>query len=510
MPLLSVEQLDKVFGQHYALKDVSIEIEAGEVHALVGENGAGKSTFIKLITGVYQPTAGHIYWGGREVQIGNPSEARRLGINVIHQERHLVPSFSGMENLFVGLPYPRGKWWPGIRWNEMKLRAEQLKKELGIDIPLHLPASEMSPPQRTLLEILRAMLLECKLLFLDEPTASLTDQEAEILFELIGRLKSQGTAIIYVSHRLDEVFRLSDRITVLKNGKKSGILTREEANRERLIQLMTEESGITFAAPIQRYDASQEPIVLEVKDLATADGKVKNASLSVRQREIVGVFGLAGAGRTELLEAIYGLRPLSRGKVAVSEQQVDTPSPADSLQRGVVLIPEDRRGSGLVMSLTIRENMTLPILSRYTNGGVIEGKAEHADVKEKMSALNVKATGSEQRVGQLSGGNQQKVVFAKALMSNPCLFLCDEPTQAVDIMTRNEIHRLLREQTEQGNGVLFVSSDLPEVLEVAGRLVVMHDGETIAELPVEGLKAEDVLQLCYRQRKEGATSHESN
>ncbi|MBO8165067.1 MAG: sugar ABC transporter ATP-binding protein [Brevibacillus sp.] len=509
MPLLSVKQLDKMFGQHYALKDVSIEIEAGEVHALVGENGAGKSTFIKIITGVYQPTAGQIFWNGQEVQIDSPAAARQLGINVIHQERHLIPSFSGTENLFLGLPYPRQKWWPGIRWKEMERRAEQVKAELGIDIPLHLPVAEMSPPERTLLEILRAMLLDCKLLFLDEPTASLTDQEAELLFSLINRLQSQGTAIIYVSHRLDEVFRLSDRITVLRNGKKAGMLTRAEANRERLIRLMTDEEKVAVPQQRQTREVSQEPIVLDVKDLATLDGKVKKASLQVRRREIVGIFGLAGAGRTELLEAIYGLRPLKRGVITVMERQTSSPTPAQSLKNGVVLIPEDRRGHGLVMNMSIRENMTLPILSAYTSSGAIRGKKERADVREQMTSLNVKATDSEQRVSELSGGNQQKVVFAKALMSSPCLFLCDEPTQAVDIMTRNEIHRLLREQADAGNGVLFVSSDLPEVLEVADRVVVMHDGESIAELPVAGLGAEDVLQLCYRQRKEGAASHEA-
>lgn len=502
MALLEVKHMDKSFGGHPALRDVSFRVAKGEVHALVGENGAGKSTLIKIVTGVYTPTKGRILWNGQEVAIENPRDARRLGINVIHQDRSLIPYFTGLENLYLGLQYPTRRWRLGINWRSMRRRANDLLRTWGLDIPLDALVQEMTPPQRTMLEILRAMMLEGRLLFLDEPTASLTDKESEILFQLIGRLKAQGTSIIYVSHRLEEIFRLADQVTVLRNGEVAKTLSREEANRDTLIHLMTAGQGVEAHGKAYA-DASSEPVLLKVKDVSTADGRVKHANLHVHRKEIVGIFGLAGAGRTELLEVIYGTRTRHTGQVTIKGTPIENASPRDSLKRGVVLIPEDRHGHGLIMDLSIVENMTLPVLSAYARRGVIQRKREQSTVREQMDALNVKANHPHQDVGQLSGGNQQKVVFAKALMSNPQLFLCDEPTQAVDIMTRHEIHRLLRQQAEQGKGVIFVSSDLEEVLEISDRIIVMSEGKTIADLANKQLDYERVLQLCYRHQKEG-------
>lgn len=503
MVLLEVKELEKRFGQHQALSQVSIGIHPGEVHALVGENGAGKSTFIKMMTGVYQPDGGKILWQGQEVVISSPNDARALGVNVIHQDRHLVPHFTGMENLFLGLPYPRRKWLPGVKWKEMKKRAEQLQSELGIQLPLDRLAKDLTPPQKTLLEILRAMMLECKLLILDEPTAALTDQEAELLFSLIRRLQSQGTAILYVSHRLEEVLQLSSRITVLRNGRVAATLPREECTQDTLIHHMTEGSMTGQSAETRVQSKAKGSVLLDIKNLSTKDGLVRGVDLCIRRGEIVGIFGLAGAGRTELLEAIYGLRAIRQGEIIFNGEPFKEPSPDKSLSHGMVLIPEDRRGHALVMNMTIRENMTLPRIADFTRMGVIQGQREAAEVGKWMGSLQIKAQSAEQAVSELSGGNQQKVVFSKALMMSPSLFLCDEPTQAVDVMTRKEIHRLLREQAEKGNGVLFVSSDLEEVLEVADRMVVIHAGQSIADLEAEGLSAEQVLQFCYRHGKEG-------
>lgn len=515
MALLEAKGIDKRFGAHYALSGVSLAIEPGEVHALVGENGAGKSTFIKIVTGVYKPDGGELIWQGKAVHVPDPKTARQLGINVIHQDRQLIPAFTGLENLYLGLAYPKRLFGLGVRWREMRERAVQTAARYGIDVPLDIQAKEMSPPERTMLEILRAMMLECRLLILDEPTAALTDREAELLFSLIGRLRSQGTAIVYVSHRMDEIFRLSDRITVLRNGKLAGTLTRSEATRDKLISLMTAGQAKTAGQPNgagarSRTDpASAAPLIMRAAGVATTDGKVKRASLDVRGGEIVGLFGLAGAGRTELLEAVYGLRPIHTGVVSVAGERIKRPSPRKSLNRGVVLIPEDRRGHALVMDMTIRENMTLPVLRSFSGGIGIRAGKERASVARWMTSMKVKASGAEQPVGELSGGNQQKVVFAKALMSEPKLFLCDEPTQAVDVMTREDIHRLLRQQADNGRGVLFVSSDLQEVLEIADRIVVMHGGETIAELPNDGVAPEDVLKLCYNHDKGSESTHGS-
>lgn len=499
MSLLQVEALDKKFGLHHALSRVSLDIRPGEVHALVGENGAGKSTFIKIITGVYPADGGRIYWDGKEEAVGHPRRARELGINVIHQDRHLVPSFSGMENLFLGMEYPRRKLGLGIHWNRMGKQARRLRDELGIELDLNRTAREMSPSERTVLEILRAMMMDCRLLILDEPTASLTDQETELLFRLIHRLTAQGTAILYVSHRMDEIFRLSDRITVLRNGKLAGTVDKSEADRNLLIRMMTD-SDVQESAARKSVRPQSARTVLRADRLSTADGKVNRASLTVREGEIVGIFGLAGAGRTELLEAVYGSRPLKEGRVSIGNAALDKLSPAQSLRHGVVLIPEDRRSDALIMDMTIRENMTLPVLKRFSNGLKVLRHKEKGQVTALMDAMKVKATGTEQAVGELSGGNQQKVVFAKALLSDPVLFLCDEPTQAVDVMTREEIHRMLREQADRKRGVLFVSSDLQEVLDIADRIYVLVDGEIASELDNEGVLPEQVLQICYKRK----------
>ncbi|MFC5404576.1 sugar ABC transporter ATP-binding protein [Cohnella soli] len=499
MTLLKVEGLDKVFGQHYALADVSFDIAPGEVHALVGENGAGKSTFIKILTGVYRLDAGTIYWKGQKVTITDPVSSRAIGINVVHQDRHLVPSFTGYENLFVGLPYPSNKSRIGVDWKAMRERAERLRTEFGVELDLNKTAADMSPPEKTMLEILRAMMLECQLLILDEPTASLTDQEAEKLFALIGRLTAQGTAILYVSHRLDEIFRLSDRITVFRNGRRVDTVPGKTTTKEQLVRLMSN-ADVRQSGREAKQKATGE-FALEVEGLSTADGKVKNVALNVRKGEIVGMFGLAGAGRTELLETIYGLRRPVGGKIKVAGRTETRLSPERSLANGVVLIPEERKRDALVLGMTIRENMTLPVLKRFSGGWKLRTKAERQEVDTRMRELNVKATGAEQSVGQLSGGNQQKVVFAKALLSSPVLFLCDEPTQAVDVMTREEIHRLLKTQAEGGGGVLFVSSDLQEVLDIADRIYVLHDSRIVAELDNDNLTSEQVLGYCYSHGK---------
>ena len=527
--LLKVEHLDKKFGRHYALQDVTFELAAGEVHALVGENGAGKSTLIKTITGLYAPDGGTILWKGKPVVISDPAAARRLGVNVVHQDRHLIPGFTGYENLYLGLDYPNAGFGFGVDWKRMKERARSLAQQLGVALDLNKPAAAMSPPEKAMLEILRAMMLDCRLLILDEPTAALTDREAEKLFALIDRLKLQGTAVLYVSHRLDEIFRIADRITVFRNGKRVRTERTADTNKDELIRWMSggaepatsamSATNASSAEPTAPASASVEapghsarsrtqgPALLEVEGLTTADGRVANASLRVYGGEIVGVFGLAGSGRTEMLEAIYGLRRIAAGRIRLGGEDVRRPTPRRSLDRGVVLVPEERKRDALVLSMSIRENMTLPVIRQFGRALSLNVRKERQTVARWIEALKVKATGGEQAVGQLSGGNQQKVVFAKALLSEPRLFLCDEPTQAVDVMTREEIHRLLREQADGGRGVVFVSSDLQEVLELADRIYVLREGAVAAELANDGVAAEDVLAVCFHQNRKGDTHH---
>lgn len=507
MTLLAVKNLDKKFGNHYALSKVSLSIAPGEVHALVGENGAGKSTFIKIITGVYALDGGGVYWQGQQVDISNPKVARAVGINVVHQDRYLIHSFTGYENLYLGLNYPKRSFGLGVDWSKMKHRAEQLRGELGIKLDLHKTAMQMSPPERTLLEIMRAMMLDCRLLILDEPTATLTDQESELLFDLIEKLTAKGTAILYVSHRMDEILRISKRITVFRNGKVADSVLTADTDKDAIIGMMTQ-NQVRQSDSQQSIASEAGAIVLQLKDVSTVDGRVKKANLTVREGEMVGIFGLAGSGRTELMEAIYGSRKMKGGDVQVLRKTVRKFSPHHSLEQGVVLIPEDRRSDALVMNMTIRENMTLPVLRQFSSSVKIATKKEKSAVSKWMDFMKVKATSSEQTVQELSGGNQQKVVFAKALLSKPILFLCDEPTQAVDVMTRAEIHRLLKERTNDSCAVLYVSSDLQEILDIADRIYVFHDGETVAELVNQGVTAEQILKICYSQGKDRERVHE--
>ncbi len=490
--LLQTRQLCKQFGGVYALRDIGFEIAEGETHGLVGENGAGKSTLIKILTGVYSLDSGEIYWNGERVNIRNPRESREIGINVIHQDRNLIPSFNGVENIYLGLDYEK-KAALTIDWAKMKQRVMDVMQELGVSVDLNLPASALTPPQRTILEIVRAMMTQCKLLILDEPTASLTDKEAEMLFETIGRLKKRGTAILYVTHRMDEIFRLTDRITVFKNGQLVNTLETASVNKDKIISMMTD-NWVSEKINVAKEFGKD---ILKVDHIASRDGIVKDASLTARAGEILGIFGLGGSGRTELLECVYGYRKISEGTVTLDGHVVDKPTPANSIANGMVLISEDRRGKALVSSLTVGQNIVLSTIDRYAHFGIVDGRKEISDAKEKINRLNIKTEGPQQTVLQLSGGNQQKVVFAKALMSDPKVLLCDEPTQAVDVMTRLEIHKLLRRKADEGNAVVFVSSDLKEVLEATDNVLIMANGKTKGLFANDGLTAEQVLACCY-------------
>lgn len=489
--LLRTEKLSKSFNGVYALSNINFEVEAGEVHGLVGENGAGKSTLIKMLTGVYSIDEGTVFWEDQPVKIPNPSQSWTLGINVVHQDRTLIPTFDGVENAYLGREYPHKGMQ--VDWKTMWETVEKTRDELGIELDLSKMAIELSPPQKTCLEIIRAMMNDCKLLILDEPTASLTDKESEILFDIIGKLKKKGTSVLYVSHRMDEIFRLTDRITVFKNGSMVSCVKTSEVDKDKLVSMMTDEwKGSDIV-----HNTNFGKVLLEVQGIRTKDGVMKKGSLKVREKEILGVFGLGGSGRTELLEGIYGYRPITEGTVTIDGEQQNMLSPVNSIKKGMVLISEDRRGKALVGNLSIKENVLLSCIDRYAKHGYLDEKKEKQDVSEKAEALKIRMTGLDQRIIELSGGNQQKAVFAKALMTNPKVFLCDEPTQAVDIMTRNEIHKLLREKADAGNAVVYVSSDLKEILEVADTIQLVVQGETRQLLVNENLTTTEVLSYCY-------------
>lgn len=494
--LLQTKQVSKQFGNMYALKDVSFQIQEGEIHGLVGENGAGKSTLIKILTGVYSMDQGEIIWSGQKVTITNPQQSREIGINVIHQDRNLIPSFNGIENAYLGLEYERKNRF-SVDWSKMRKRVEEVANELGIEVDLNVPASSLTPPQKTLIEIIRAMMTDCKLLILDEPTASLTDKETEVLFSIIEKLKARGTSILYVTHRMDEIFRLTSRITVFKNGQMVKTVETKDMDKDKIISLMTDSWVSEKLSSRKSYG---EPLLI-VENLQSKDNIVRNANVTVHKGEILGIFGLGGSGRTELLESIYGYRPLASGKVILDGKSSNKLTPADSIKNGMVLICEDRRGKALVSSLNVKQNVVLSTIDNYAKMGVISDKKEISDTLHKIKSLSIKTEGPNQPVLQLSGGNQQKVVFAKALMSEPKVLLCDEPTQAVDVITRAEIHKLLRSKADEGNAVVFVSSDLKEVLEVSDNIQIMANGRTKQIFKNESLTAETVLAACYADKR---------
>ena len=511
--MLSVEGLTKRFGETAALDSVDLPLSRGEVLALVGENGAGKSTLVKLLGGMYLPDAGRIRLDGRPLSLNSPRQARAVGITVIHQDRQVVPRLSVAENLFLGLPQPRRAGLL-VDWAAIRRGAERVLEDLGIALPPAALARDLSPGDQALLEIARAWQAKARILILDEPTASLGDREVRILFALIRRLQAQGTAFLYVSHRLEEVLEIAGAVAVLRNGRLVERLDAAEASSARLIGAISGSGGsearrvpthgyapddteILAGAGVPAADIHRQPL-LEVRNLATRDGAVRSASLALYPGEVLGLFGLAGAGRTELLEALFGLRPLAHGTVLLDGRDIGAPVPHRQLRAGVALLGEDRRRHGLVPRHSLRTNMTLQTLKAHSRLGLMRAVVEARTVREQGAALEIRGH-SAQRVETLSGGNQQKVLFARLLLANPRILLCDEPTHAVDIGTRRRIHALLRECARRGCGVLFVSSDLPELLSVCDRLLVMAAGRTVGTLANEGLDAETVMGLSYAE-----------
>lgn len=497
--LLETRNLSKTFNGVYALKNLNMSIKEGEIHGLIGENGAGKSTLIKILGGVYRPDGGEVLWDGKRLlERHSPKNSREMGIQIIYQDPVLVSGFTGIENICMGTSYPMKAGL--IQWKKMREDAERKAKELGIFLDLGQLVSDMKPAQKKCVEIIRAMMGECRLLILDEPTAAFFDKEEEMLFALIRRLKEKGTSVLYVSHRLEEIGSLTDRVTVLRNGELSASVKTEETGKEELVRLMSGKTPKTVR-PLTLEMQEKGEISLEVLGLSSADGIVKDVSFTAEGGKITGIFGLCGSGRTELLECIYGYRKTSKGTTFLSGRP-GPKSPGEAVKSGMAFISEDRRGKGLISGFSVEENLLLSSMDRYTRWGFLEKKAASEKAKGLMEALQIKCTGPGQPVLQLSGGNQQKVVFARAMLTKPSLWLCDEPTQAVDVTAREEIHRLLQEEARKGKAVVYVSSDLTELLEVADQIEVMAAGRIVRSLKNQDLQPEHVLACCYEREGE--------
>jgi ABC-type sugar transport system ATPase subunit len=494
--LLRVSGITKHFGGIQALRGVDLEIGQGEVHALMGENGAGKSTLAKIVAGVLQPDSGTIEWMGRPVVFHDTREALAAGITIVLQELSLVPDLSVAENIFLSQPGAyRGGWW--LDRSAIRAKTRALTERLGWEMPVDPDRrmSELTVAEQQMVEILRALSLDSRLVILDEPTATLSPHEVGVLFGLVRRLKAQGTSFLIVTHRIDEVFALSDRITVYRDGANSGEFITARTTEEELIRAMVgRDLGDLFA--IRQRAAPGEPMLV-VRNL-TRGRQVRNASFEVRRGEIVGIAGLVGAGRTELVRAVYGADRADSGEVTVRGRVGLLRSPRQAIMERTALVPEDRKAQGLMIDQPIAENMMLADLA--ANGGFWRRPArEKAKVAQLVKDLQVKAPRTWKAAGSLSGGNQQKIVLAKWLAIDPEILILDEPTRGIDIGTKFELYKLIDGLAASGKAVLLVSSELPEILALADRVLVMRSGAIVAELSHAEATEESILAAAVQE-----------
>jgi ribose transport system ATP-binding protein len=484
-PILVLQKLDKRFGPTHALKTVDLAFEQGEIHAVVGENGAGKSTLIKVLTGVFPRTSGEIFWRGDKVALATPHEAIGLGINAVHQEVVLCPHLTVAANIFLGDEEMRG----GLLDHRRMVRdAQKLLDGLGFSLPAGAILSSLTIGQQQLVATARAERRGAKFLIFDEPTAYLTRQETAALFELIRRLKASGVTIVYISHRLEEVFELCDRVSVLRDGALVGTRRVAETNEADLIQLMINR---TIDQIYHKDKVAAGAMILETEKLS-GDG-FHDVSIKVREGEIVGLYGLIGAGRSEFVQSVFGRRPASSGKISWRGQDVSIRNERTAMDLGIALAPESRRDQGLCLTLGVGLNINLPIFKRLSIGPLINGARESASADKQIRDVQIKTASRAAPVTSLSGGNQQKVVIGKWLNHGAKLFIFDEPTVGVDVGTKAEIYRLLGSLLKQGAGVIMISSYLPEVFELADTLHVFRGGTVAASHGFKDTSHETIL-----------------
>jgi rhamnose transport system ATP-binding protein len=473
---LSLVGVDKRFGGVQALAGVSLDLVAGQVHALLGENGAGKSTAVKLLTGVYPPEAGCVRVRGTAVQFQSTQAAWRHGIAAVYQDPALFDQLSVAENLFAGhLATRRGGW---LDWRAMRQRARVSLQSLQVDCNVDAPLGELSLAQKHLVAIARALTHDARVLILDEPTAALSRREVDDLYGIVRRLAQEGAAILFISHKLDEVFAIADRYTVLRDGRHVAEGAVNEVQEADLVRAMVGRA-ITQIFPKAAADIGAP--VLEAREFGNGTD-FEGVSFTLHRGEVLGFYGLVGAGRTELVEALFGLAPVTHGLATLEGQRIGR-SPRTSIERGLVLVPEDRQKNGVFAALSIRENLVLPSLRRLARGPLLDNEAEWALAQQAVERLAIKHADLEQPVSELSGGNQQKVVIGKWLATDPKVILLDEPTQGVDVGAKAAVHAFIGELVARGVAVILVSSELPEVMGVADRIVVMHEGRVVRIVP---------------------------
>jgi ribose transport system ATP-binding protein len=472
--ILEMKDIRKSYPGVSALSGVTLCVRRGEIHGLMGENGAGKSTLIKVLAGATRPDSGTIHFDGHDYVGFSPSEAMALGIGVIYQEFNLIPFMSVAENVFLGNELVAG---PLTRDAQMKKRTRALLDELGIDIDPNAQVRQLTIAYQQMVEIVKAVSRKVKLLVMDEPTAPLSNREVDQLKLLISRLRAQGITIVYISHRLEEIFELTNAVTVLRDGSYIGTLETARVTRRELIAMMVGRS-LTETYPAGAHARAET--VLEVRNLS--GNRFSNISFALKRGEILGISGLVGAGRTEVARAVFGADLVSDGEILVDGRVINIKSPKEATKAGIALIPEDRKQQGLLLSMSVGNNVTLAALSRFGSFGFLNPSQEHRAARRQIERLAIKTPSVDQRVKLLSGGNQQKVVLGKWLETNARILIFDEPTRGIDVVAKQEIYRLMRELTAQGVSIIMISSEMPELIGISDRILVMSRGRIAGEL----------------------------
>ena len=494
--ILRATDVYKSYEGVHALRGVSFELRAGEVHALIGENGAGKSTLIKIITGAVQPDSGEIEFDGQPIGNNSPAHAKQIGIAAIYQQPALFPDLTVAENISIGLE--RGASWRKINWTERRKRAVDLLNQVGSHINPEAEVRGLSMPEQQLVEIARALGSKARVLIMDEPTASLAETETQNLYRVISNLRESGVGIIYISHRLEELSRLADRVTVLRDGSYVGTRDMSSVDRQELIRLMV---GRELSAVFPKVFVEPGSVVLELRGLSCRANGVTGVDLSVRAGEIVGLSGLVGAGRTELARTIFGLEPADSGEIRLRGKGVTIREPAKAIELGIAYVPEDRRHHGVVLDLPIDSNITLASLNKLSTGVSFDFTKERKIATDYVRRFAIKTPSIFAPVTTLSGGNQQKVALSRWLETKPTVLILDEPTQGIDVGAKAEIHTLMSELAAQGTAILMISSELPEILGMSDRIVVMRNGSIVGALSREDATQQAIMSLALGQEE---------
>lgn len=486
--ILTLKNITKEFPGVKALDDVTINIERGTIHGLVGENGAGKSTLIKVLAGIYQPNKGEIILDGKPCRFNSPIEARRAGISVVHQEIKLAEPLSVAENMFLGNVQLKNGL---VDWKGMRRRAREIVEDLGMDIDSNAQVSSLTVAKKQIVEIMHAINNNSRILIMDEPSAVLTDRELEVMFRIVKQLRDKGITIIYISHRLDEIFGLCSNVSVLRDGRHIDTIPVASVDRQGLINMMVgREMGQEYPKEVGNVGGT----ILEVKNLSR--GILQDISFEVKSGEVFGISGLVGAGRTELARAILGIDKPESGEVYVRGKKVHYRTFADAIRDGLGLIPEDRKLQGLVQIMSVKRNTTLVNMKRVLRAGVISSSLEEKLSKEYANKLHVVTPSMETEVQYLSGGNQQKVVIAKWLFQNSEILFLDEPTRGIDVGAKAEIYRLINRMAKEGKTIIMISSEMPELLGMCDRIMVMHEGHKMGELNAAEATQAKIMALC--------------